>query len=123
MQIIRGKIVSGQALGRKIGYPTLNIAYDGEDSGVFVAKVKFIDGDFAGQEFIAAVNLGTRPTVEDSGVKFCESFLLDFSANIAASTEIEVQLLQKIREVEKFKNLDDLTVQIADDVKQVRAFF
>lgn len=115
MEIIKGKVVRGQALGSKLGFPTLNIPYDGEVSGIFAAEV------LIGEKiYKAAVSVGLRPTVDSTGEKFCEAFLLDFNKIVQEETEIEVHLLKKIREVEKFDSLDELKEQIAKDVEKVK---
>lgn len=111
---IKGKTVVGKGIGRTLGFPTINISYNGQMSGVFVGKV-FLDG----REYVAAVNLGGRPTIDDED-KLCEVHLLNWSGNVTEGTELKVQLLEKIRNVQKFKNLDELKGQIAKDVERVR---
>ena len=112
MDIISGKIVKGRGLGKKMGFPTLNIPYNGELRGVFAAKV-LIDG----KSYPAAVSVGSRPTINDESV-FCEAYLLDFDGTVDG--EIEVELLEKIRDIEKFKDLEELKRQIAKDVEFVK---
>lgn len=112
---IKAKTVAGKKLGRTIGFPTINIPYDGEISGVFVAEVFLADD---GNAYRAAVNIGLRPTVDDK--KLCEAYLLDWSGEVLEGTEVRVCLLKKIREIEKFESLDELKVQIAKDVKFAR---
>lgn len=123
---IKAKTVAGKKLGRTIGFPTLNIPYDGELSGVFVAEVFLADGGnyhlaSAGTRCcLAAVNLGLRPTVD--GKKLCEAYLIDWSGEVMNGAEVRVCLLQKIREIEKFESLDELKVQIAKDVEFARCW-
>lgn len=112
MDIISGKIVKGRGLGKKMGFPTLNIPYKGELRGVFVGKVLFDD-----KFYPAAVSVGPRPTIDDENV-FCEAYLLDLNLEIAG--EIKVELLEKIRDIKKFNNLEELKAQIAKDVEFVK---
>lgn len=98
-----------------MGFPTLNILYKGKLRGVFVAKV-FVDGE----AYSAAVSVGPRPTVNDENV-FCEAYLLNFDGEIVG--EIKVELLEKIRDIKKFKNLEELKRQIAKDVEAVKIAF
>lgn len=112
MDIITGKVVKGRGLGRKMGFSTLNIPYNGELRGVFAAKV-LLDG----KSYPAAVSVGPRPTINDESV-FCEAYLIDFDGDIVG--EIRVELLEKIRDIEKFEDLEELKRQIAKDVEFVK---
>ncbi|PKL36977.1 hypothetical protein CVV38_03780 [Candidatus Peregrinibacteria bacterium HGW-Peregrinibacteria-1] len=115
MEIIRGAVVTGQKLGRKMGFPTININYNGMNEGVFAGMVAF-NGAF----FPAAVHVGPRPTINDDR-KICEAFLLDFDGSIPEEVEVEVRLIEKIREVKKFDTLEDLRHQIGIDVDLIRS--
>ncbi len=111
---MKGFVKQGAAIGTKLGFPTINIAYSGEESGVFAGKV-LLDGEW----HLAAVNIGGRPTVDDK-TDLCEAFLLDWDGEIAEGTEVKIELLQKIREVKKFVSLDDLKEQISKDVEFIK---
>ena len=90
--IIKGKLIEGQKIGRVLGFPTINLSYDGDISGVFAGEVCF-----NGECHKAAVHVGKRPTINDDK-PICEAFLLNFSGEISPGTEIEVRLIEKIRE-------------------------
>jgi riboflavin kinase/FMN adenylyltransferase len=113
---IRGKAVDSTGLGKILGFPTINLAYSGEISGVFVGRAKLNN-----QYHQAAVNVGGRPTVDNE--KFCEVHLLDWHGEIERGAKIEVELLQKIREVQRFSGLDTLKAQIMKDVQSVREWY
>lgn len=128
--LINGKVVSGQKLGRKIGFPTFNIKYDGELRGVFVAELLYKE-----KTFVAAVNIGGRPTVGDDEV-FLEAHLLDFDSFLSENgifdqengsslvdEKISFILLKKIRSVQKFGSLDELKMQINKDVEFARNWY
>jgi len=117
MKVVKGAVLKGAGVGGEIGFPTLNIFYDGEEEGVFAAEV-----EIEGFKYKAAVNLGHRPTVDDKC--FCEAHLLDFDKeNFAVGKEMSVELLKRIRDIKKFENLGDLQQQIDEDLKHVREFF
>lgn len=105
MATISGKIIKGKGLGRRLGFPTLNIPYDGGLSGVFVGKV-FLNGEW----LLAAVHIG----------EVCEAYLLDWNGKVELGTEIKVELLKKIRDTKKFDTPDFLKEQISKDVECVR---
>ena len=111
---LRGFTKQGAAIGTKMGFPTINIAYNGGDSGVFAGKV-LIDGDW----HLAAVNIGGRPTI-DNKTDLCEAFLLDWTGDIPEGTDVEIELLKKIREVKKFNSREELTTQISKDVEFIK---
>lgn len=110
MESLKGKVVSGDGRGGKIGFPTLNLPYEGELEGVYVAEVSF-----DGRKYGAAVNLGKRPTF-DSDLKFCELHILDFDDSMTEGSELEVNFIERIREVKKFTSIEELVKQIKDDV-------
>ena len=112
--VLQGLTQSGSAVGHQLTFPTINISYSGEDSGVFAGKV-LINSKW----HLAAVNIGGRPTVDDK-TDLCEAFLLDWDGEIAEGTEVKIELLQKIREVKKFDSLDDLKEQISKDVEFIK---
>ena len=112
--VIKGVSQKGLGLGIKLGFPTVNLDYDGELTGVFAGKILLAD-----LEYIAAVHLGNRPTIGDSR-SVCEVFLLDFNGIVEDGTDIEVTLLEKIRDVQKFSNLEELKAQIARDVEFIK---
>lgn len=121
MEIIKGRVIKGKALGKKLGFPTINIPYDGELSGVFVGTVLI-----KGRSYPAAINVGSRPTI-DAEKNLCEAFLVDLPPEdlatinkIQAGDELEIQFGQKIRDTKKFANVEELKVQITKDVEFVK---
>lgn len=117
MSMISGKIIKGSQLGSKLGFPTINIPYFGLERGVYVGRAVV-----AGKSYAAAVNVGSRPTV-DSKDALCEMFLLKFDEDLEVGTEVEVELLQKIRDIKKFPDLESLKNQISKDVEFVKSCY
>lgn len=105
--------MKGRGLGGKIGFRTINLAYDGELSGVYCGCVKIDEKCYP-----AAVNLGGRPTVDHE--KLCEIHVPDFEGE---PDFVELQLFVKIREIRKFESLELLKEQIARDVAFVRNWY
>lgn len=127
MAIISGKLTKGKGVGRKMGFPTLNMPYDGKARGIFAAKVLL--GEQSGNKpshwYKAAVHLGERPTIDDNS-PICEVFVLDWDGKLDDFTElkegseIKVQILKRLRDIKKFPNTSSLKEQIAQDVLEVR---
>jgi riboflavin kinase/FMN adenylyltransferase len=117
-----GEIVSGAQLGRKIGFPTLNLPWDPECRpayGVYFVCFRKAGG---GAWLPAVANYGVRPTVEETAnVKpVLEVHALE-PVEIGPSVAIEVQWRQFIRSEQKFATLDALKEQIAKDCRAARA--
>ena len=114
---ISGRVVSGRGLGRKLGFPTLNLSVEKGKllpTGIFAGYVE------AGKElFPSAVFIGRRSTVTDMGEIFPEAHLLDYNG-IWKAKNVTVHLTARIRNEKKFKSVEELTAQIAKDVSAVR---
>lgn len=114
---IKGKVENGHGVGKKIGFPTLNISYDGKLRGIFVGRVFVL-----GKPYKAAIHVGSRPTFDDDRVS-CESYLLDFDGGDFGGETVEFELLEKIRDIKKFDNLDELKLQLNLDVEFVKSWY
>ncbi|HEX5513495.1 MAG TPA: bifunctional riboflavin kinase/FAD synthetase [Gammaproteobacteria bacterium] len=118
---ICGRVVRGQALGRKLGYPTANIAFHRPPpplDGIFVIGVR-LDG--VGQSRPGVASLGTRPTVNGTRT-LLEVHLFDYSGDLYGR-QLEVEFLQRLRGEERFDSLDALRVQMDQDAAAARAYF
>ena len=114
---IRGTVARGEQLGAKLGFPTCNIDLPHRRiplHGIYACVAKTASGAYP-----AAVSIGYRPTVSDTGKPVLEAHLLDFDGRLYGET-IEVIFRWKIREEEKFTSLEELQRQIAADVEAAR---
>lgn len=115
---IEGKIVKGHQIGRTIGFPTANIAIDDPNkilpnSGVYAVWV-----DLKGKRYKGMLSIGNRPTLEDDGSQSVEVYILNFSGDVYEE-KIKVSFIKKLRDNQKFKNLEDLKSQLETDRIQV----
>jgi riboflavin kinase/FMN adenylyltransferase len=87
--------------------------------GVFAVEMFGIDG-----EPVAGVaNVGTRPTVDQTGTRtLLEVHLFDFAGDIYGRY-VHVDFLHRIREERRFDSFDALKAQILNDAEEARAFF
>ncbi|WP_168403022.1 bifunctional riboflavin kinase/FAD synthetase [Erwinia amylovora] len=117
---ISGRVVHGDALGRTLGFPTANLPLRRTVSpvkGVYAVEVLGL-----GERALPGVaNIGTRPTVAGLRQQL-EVHLLDVAIDLYGR-HIEVVLLDKIRDEQRFTSLDALKEQIANDVVTARRFF
>lgn len=114
---ICGHVAHGDKRGRQIGFATANISLGRRVSplrGVFAVRVNGlgpapIDG---------VANIGHRPTVGGEETRL-EVHLFDFDADIYGRL-IQVDLLHKLRDEQRFESLEALVAQIAQDAQQAR---
>ncbi len=114
---IRGKVVRGERLGARLGYPTCNLELGPNRlplRGIFAAEAIV-----HGESHPAAASIGVRPTVSDAGKLLLEAHLLDFHGTLYGET-IEVRFRHKLRDEEKFDSLEALRERMADDVARTR---
>lgn len=112
-----GKVVEGNHLGRKLGYPTANINPDRRQvalMGIFAARVVGLGAE----PLDAVASLGTRPTV-DGTKPLLEAHIFDFDEDIYGQ-HIHVDFVEKLRDEVKFADLDALVEQMHHDAAQAR---
>jgi riboflavin kinase/FMN adenylyltransferase len=116
--MILGTVVSGDNLGKKIGFPTANLSAHNEQfppNGVYFAESK-LDGVV----YPGVVNLGYRPTVNTGrSERILEIHLFDFEREIYGKN-LEVRFIRYLRPEKKFESIEALACQIEADVKQAR---
>lgn len=118
---ISGRVVHGDKLGRDIGFPTANIQLKHNRPplmGIFAVEVCGLDG----QMLPGVASLGRRPTVKRAdAMPVLEVHLFDFGSEIYGR-RVRVDFLHKLRDEEKYPDLDSLVAQIRRDVEQARHF-
>jgi riboflavin kinase/FMN adenylyltransferase len=116
-----GKVVHGLKNGRKIGYPSANLepistAKLIPGKGVYAVQCCVNDEQYKGM-----MNIGRRPTL--NGLEeVIEVHIFDFNADIYGA-RVRVELHEKIRDEQKYKDLNELKEQLARDEIQVRSTF
>lgn len=118
---ISGRVVHGDKIGRKIGWPTANIQLKRKRvalTGVFAATVSGLDK----RHLPGAASLGVRPTLGRGLRPQLEVHLFDFDREIYGA-HVTVHLLHKLRDEAKFDSFEALTAQIARDVAATQDYF
>ena len=114
---IGGRVVRGQQLGRSLGYPTANIRLGRRVSpiqGIFAVRVHGV----AGHAMPGVASLGLRPTVGGREV-LLEAHLFDYAGDLYGR-HVSVEFVAKLRDEEKFADLDALTRQMHRDAAAAR---
>jgi riboflavin kinase/FMN adenylyltransferase len=114
-----GTVVRGNQLGRSIGFPTANLSINHERKLIPASGVYAVWVDVPGHGVRQGMmNIGTRPTVDGKSTA-TEVHLLDFDFQIYGST-LQVSLIGRIRNEEKFSGMDALKHQLLQDRERTR---
>ncbi|MEO8631499.1 MAG: riboflavin biosynthesis protein RibF, partial [Betaproteobacteria bacterium] len=118
---ITGKVVSGDGLGRQLGFPTANVQMKHNRPALFGIFVVEVSG--CGPAMLPGVaSLGTRPTVKQGGIAVLEVHLFDFAGDLYGK-HLQVHFLDKLRDEETYADLETLKLQIGRDAESARAYF
>jgi riboflavin kinase/FMN adenylyltransferase len=119
---IDGLVLEGKRLGRKLGFPTLNIEVENElrpALGVYTTAVHIPS---FGRTFPSVTNIGIRPTVYENSIVTVETHLLDFTADVYRE-KVRLFLVRRLRDEMSFASTVQLMSQIQSDVETTRLFF
>lgn len=115
---LKGIVVGGKQIGRKIGYPTANLQVNSEyvlpKMGVYAGYVS-IDS----LRYQAMISIGLNPTVKDDRIVSIEAHIFDFDRDIY-NKEVSFVYVQYLRPELKFNSLNGLIVQLKEDEKECR---
>jgi riboflavin kinase/FMN adenylyltransferase len=118
---ISGRVVRGDGLGRRLGFPTANVQMKHNRpplTGIFAVELQ----GAAPAPLRAVASLGVRPTVRQQGAPVLEVHVFDFEGDLYRR-HVRVEFLHKFRDEEKYADLAALTRQIALDVENARNYF
>ncbi|MCL6475381.1 MAG: bifunctional riboflavin kinase/FAD synthetase [Firmicutes bacterium] len=116
--VLEGVVVRGQRLGRKLGYPTVNLQPLAPQvvprDGIYAGRLLHVR---TGNVYTAAISVGVRPTVDGKN-RTVEAYLLGFSGSLYGE-EVHLAFFHRLRDERKFESLQALKEQMDRDVKQV----
>ena len=119
---IDGRVATGRRLGRKIGFPTVNVDPSNDlfpGSGVYVTSSRFETFD---RSFESVTNIGVRPTLYENYATTIESHILDFDSNVYDDT-VRLYFHRLLRREQQFRSALELTNQIRMDIERSRRWF
>lgn len=115
--MLRGTIIGGKKLGRKLGFPTANMDYDTKyvipKTGVY-----YTNSMINGKLHKSITSVGYNPTVEGKNLSI-ETFILDFDREIYGE-EIKLYFVEYMRDEEKYATLNELVDQLKRDEQYAR---
>ena len=117
---ILGEVVEGKRLGRKLGFPTLNVLADPvklfPPDGVYATKTVYCNEIFYG-----VTNVGYNPTVSGN-YKVVETYLFNFHKFVYGEM-LKTYFFKWLRDEEKFENIDILQKQLQTDAENALKYF
>lgn len=111
---IDGIVVTGNMIGRTLGYPTANVQVDDVEKLVPANGVYAVLVDVDGGQYKGMLNIGNRPTMNNGVNRTIEANIFDFSADIYGKA-IRVTFIERIRSEVKFEGIEKLIAQLHDD--------
>ena len=119
--VISGLVTHGKGAGRKHNMPTANLGFSKNKiwplHGVYGTLV-----NLGNRRFKGVTNIGLRPSDDDNPVPTCETYILDFNEQIY-DVMLILEAFVYLRPVMKFKNLDEVRVQIEKDIQETETAF
>lgn len=119
---LAGTVVRGDRMGKKLGWPTINVRPEGELEpleGVYATRVYF--PSFPAR-FDSVTNIGTRPTVYENYQRVIESHVFDFGSDVYGE-RVELYFFRRLRDEMLFPSVMALSAQIRRDVEATREYF
>ena len=118
---LSGKVIDGQKLARRLGFPTFNQEIDSRLAvprhGVYVTRIHGVE---ASPALFGITNVGMRPTVK--GTLLCsETHIFDFDGDLYEK-DLTVELLSFLRPEIPFPDLDALTSQVQSDILEAKRY-
>jgi riboflavin kinase/FMN adenylyltransferase len=114
---VEGEVIEGASRGRKLGFPTANLANVKTlvpGAGVYACRV-WLDSK---RSLPAATHIGPNPTFAEERSKL-EVHLIDYAGDLYGET-FKVDFVSRVRGVMKFESPATLTEQLARDIAEIR---
>ncbi len=118
---IKGIVIKGKGLGKKIGFPTCNIKLDFNyilpKNGVYITYIKIDD-----KYYESITNVGVSPTIKNDNLITIETYIIEFCSDIY-SKEVTLYFVDRLRDEFKFDSKDKLVLQLENDLKETYKYF
>ena len=117
---IDGKVVQGKHLGRRIGFPTVNLSLDSTEAfpknGVYITQTYVNDNIYH-----SITNVGNKPTVGEFA-KNAETHIFEFEGDLYGQ-EVRIEFIKMLRPERKFDTLEELQAEIHRNCLQAQEYF
>lgn len=116
-----GRVQHGKQLGRKLGFPTMNVLPEAEKImprfGVYTCRI-CVDGIW----YQGIGNVGVKPTVAEGERPLAEVFAFGYAGN-AYGKQAVVEFCEFLRPERKFDSIEELKAQVDEDIIKGKGFF
>lgn len=118
---LTGKVIKGDQIGRKLGFPTANLFIEESyklipSDGIYAVSVDFRSGETKLKSANGMAYIGHRPTINGMS-RNIEVNIFDFTEDIYGQT-IRINFMEYMRGDQKFNSLEELKEQLGlDEVK------
>lgn len=115
---IQGSVTKGLGIGKRIGFPTVNLKVNEIEKlipadGVYAVFVWYRD-----KRYLGAMNIGIRPTFQGE-TRTIEASLINIKSNLYGA-KLKIELVERIRPERKFSNPINLAQQIKKDIEHAK---
>jgi riboflavin kinase/FMN adenylyltransferase len=114
---MKGEVVTGAKRGRILGFPTANLSVGSTNKLIPQNGVYAVGCELNGEKLNGVMNIGYRPTFDDTTGLVPEVHLFNFNRLIYGET-LKINFIQRIRAEKKFASKEDLINQIELDKKE-----
>lgn len=121
MQIIKGKVIRGEKIGEKQGYPTANLSSRVLDKKRLTKGVYFVKAEVGKRQFQALLIVGV-PGFRIQPKGKVEIYFLDFRGRLYGKV-VRVVIYKRLRRLVFYKDRGKLLVRIRKDIKLARQYF
>ena len=115
---LHGVVVSGNRLGRTIGFPTANMQLYEPLKLIPAVGVYAVEVETLGRKYLGMSNIGVRPTVGTGNALTVETNIFDFDEDIYG-LDITIRFIRRIREEKCFPSLTELKAQLLEDKRLI----
>jgi len=121
---LSGRVAHGAKLGRELGFPTANLLLPRRAplAGVYVVEACGADATDGRRWLPGVASVGRRPTVNEVEVPLLEVHLFDFAEELYGR-HLRVRFIERLRDEQKYPDLDALRAAIARDAAMAKEFF
>jgi riboflavin kinase/FMN adenylyltransferase len=119
--VLTGTVVKGNQLGRTIGFPTANVDIPEDYKLIPKNGVYIVTANVNNKTVFGMMNIGVKPTLGENKLSI-EVHLLDFDSDIY-NQKIQVNILERLRDEQKFESFEALKLQIELDKQNTILYF
>ena len=118
MYSFKGKVIKGEGIGSKIGYPTINIEPVFNKQIIPPNGVYCIDILIKNKLYLGMCNIGVRPTFHKKEEKHIEAHIINYEGGSLYEEKVEFRFKNYLRDEKKYNNKHELILQLNFDKQQ-----